>query len=223
MHTGGAPDIVVAWIAARQLGLITAAQLIAAGVGRGSIRWRLANGALHRVFRGVYLVGHAVPPPGAVEFAAVLACGHEAVVSHRSAVVVWRLGLPLVGEVEVTVAGRDCRSRAGLRVYQVQELRCRRSQYERRHPSHGASPHAHRLRVDHGPGGGGTCHRRGVRAQAGHRVRRSSTQQPGPPIGPAWPGPGDPRPAGWSETDTLRRRTGDAATDSSRWPPGAAH
>jgi very-short-patch-repair endonuclease len=122
MHTGGAPDIVVAWIAARQLGLITAEQLIAAGVGRGSIRWRLANGALHRVFRGVYLVGHAVPPPGAVEFAAVLVCGDETVVSHRSAVVVWRLGSPLVREVEVTVAGRDCRSRSGLRVYQVQEL-----------------------------------------------------------------------------------------------------
>jgi very-short-patch-repair endonuclease len=121
-HTGAGPDIVVAWIAARQLGLITAEQLIAAGVGRGSIRWRLANGALHRVFRGVYLVGHAVPVPGAFEFAAVLACGAGAVVSHRSAVGVWRLGPPLRGEVEVTVAGRDCRSRAGLRVYQVQEL-----------------------------------------------------------------------------------------------------
>ena len=90
VHTSSGPDIVAAWIAARQLGLITAGQLIAAGVGRGSIRWRLANGTLHRVFRGVYLVGHAVPPPGAFEFAAVLACGGGTVVSHHSAARLWR-------------------------------------------------------------------------------------------------------------------------------------
>jgi very-short-patch-repair endonuclease len=121
VHTG-APDVVVAWVAARQLGLITAEQLIAAGVGRGSIRWRLANGALHRVFRGVYLVGHAVPVPGALEFAAVLACGAGAVVSHRSAAALWRLLTPAGAEVGVTVVGRDCRSRAGLRVHRVQDL-----------------------------------------------------------------------------------------------------
>ena len=121
VHTGP-PDVVVAWIAARQLGLITAEQLIAAGVGRGSIRWRLANGTLHRVFRGVYLVGHAVPAQGAFEFAAVLACGAGAVVSHRSAAALWRVVTPAGREVEVTMVGRDCRSRIGLRVHQVQEL-----------------------------------------------------------------------------------------------------
>jgi len=121
VHTGP-PDAVVAWIAARQLGLITAEQLIAAGVGRGSIRWRLANGNLHRVLRGVYLVGHAVPADRALEFAAVLACGAGAVVSHRSAAALWRLVTPAGREVELTVVGRDCRSRVGLRVHRVQEL-----------------------------------------------------------------------------------------------------
>ena len=71
--------MVVAWVASRQLGLITAAQLHQAGVGRGSIEWRLANGQLHRVFRGVYLVGHAVLLAGALELAAVLACGDRRV------------------------------------------------------------------------------------------------------------------------------------------------
>jgi very-short-patch-repair endonuclease len=121
VHRGG-PDVVVAWVAARQLGLITAEQLIAAGVGRGSIRWRLANGALHRVFRGVYVVGHPVLAPGALEFAAVLACGAGAVVSHRSAAALWRLVTPAGREVELTVVGRDCRSRVGIRVHQVSEL-----------------------------------------------------------------------------------------------------
>jgi very-short-patch-repair endonuclease len=74
------------------------------------------------VFRGVYLVGHAVPPPGALEFAAVLACGTGTVVSHRSAAALWRLVTPVGGEVGVTVIGRDCRSRPGLRVHQVQTL-----------------------------------------------------------------------------------------------------
>jgi very-short-patch-repair endonuclease len=114
--------MVVAWVAARQLGLITAEQLIAAGVGRGSIRWRLANGVLHRVFRGVYLVGHSVPAPGAFEFAAVLACGPGVVVSHRSAAGLWRVTAPATAEVAVTVVGRDCRSRDGLRVHQVETL-----------------------------------------------------------------------------------------------------
>jgi very-short-patch-repair endonuclease len=122
VHSGGGPDRLVAWVAARQLGLITAEQLIAAGVGRGSIRWRLANGALHRVFRGVYLLGHSVPAPGAFEFAAVLACGPGVVVSHRSAAGLWRIAPPAGREAEVTVVGRDCRSRPGLRVHQVGTL-----------------------------------------------------------------------------------------------------
>jgi very-short-patch-repair endonuclease len=122
VHSGIGPDRAAAWVAARQLGLITAEQLIAAGVGRGSIRWRLANGALHRVFRGVYLVGHSVPAPGAFEFAAVLACGTGALISHRSAAALWGIAAPTKGTVELTVVGRDCRSRDGLQVHQIQAL-----------------------------------------------------------------------------------------------------
>jgi very-short-patch-repair endonuclease len=122
VHSGIGPDRVVAWVAARQLGLITAEQLTAAGVGRGSVRWRLANGALHRVFRGVYLVGHSVPAPGAVEFAALLACGTGALISHRSAAGLWGIAAPASGSVELTVVGRDCRSRDGLQVHQIQTL-----------------------------------------------------------------------------------------------------
>jgi very-short-patch-repair endonuclease/predicted transcriptional regulator of viral defense system len=122
VHSGLARDLIVAWIADRQLGLITAAQLRRAGVGRGSIEWRLANGLLHRVFRGVYLVGHGVPVAGAIEFAAVLAVGDGTLVSHRSAAALWGLARRPIGEVEVTVVSRDCRSRDGLRVHQVEQL-----------------------------------------------------------------------------------------------------
>jgi very-short-patch-repair endonuclease len=118
-------EVAIAWVAARQLGLITVAQLKAAGVGRGSIARRVANGQLHQVFRGVYLVGHPVPLPGALELGAVLACGEGSVVSHRSAARLWDLAKTSPAEVEVTVVGRDCRSRDGLRVHTVTRLDAR--------------------------------------------------------------------------------------------------
>lgn len=122
MQGGAGPDAAVAWVADHQLGLITTPQLHVAGVRRGSVEWRLATGTLHRRHRGVYLVGHAIPVPGAVELAAVLACGKRAFVSHRSAAALWRLASPPAGEVDLTVVARGCRSREGLRVHRVQSL-----------------------------------------------------------------------------------------------------
>ena len=60
--------------------------------------------------------------PGARELAAVLACGDDAVISHRSATALWRLVPPPEGDVEVTVVGRHCRSREGIRVYRSDQL-----------------------------------------------------------------------------------------------------
>src|SRR5690242_5451951 len=94
---GAGPDASVAWVADRQLGLITTPQLHVAGVRRGSVEWRLATGSLHRRHRGVYLVGHPIPVPGAVELAAVLACGERTLVSHRSAAGLWGLAGPAGG------------------------------------------------------------------------------------------------------------------------------
>src|SRR5690242_11078643 len=57
VQTNGGGDRAVAWIVAQQLGLITAAQLQLAGVGRGAIEARRLQGRVHRMYRGVYLVG----------------------------------------------------------------------------------------------------------------------------------------------------------------------
>ena len=119
---GAGPDAAVAWVADRQLGLITTPQLHVAGVRRGSVEWRLTTGTLHRRHRGVYLVGHGVPVPGAVELAAVLACGRRAFVSHRSAAALWRLASMPAGEVDLTVVARSCRSREGMVVHRVRAL-----------------------------------------------------------------------------------------------------
>src|SRR5689334_16516154 len=122
VHRNGTGGAAVEWVAARQLALITVAQLHATGVGRGGVRRRRENRSLHPMYRGVYLVGNPIPPPGAVELGAVLACGERTFVSHRSAVGLWDLAKPPADEVEVTVTARGCRSRPGLRVHQVPTL-----------------------------------------------------------------------------------------------------
>ena len=72
--------------------------------------------------RGVYLVGHPVPLPGALELGAVLACGERTLVSHHAAAALWELAKPPAGEVDVTVIARGCRSRPYLAVHQVETL-----------------------------------------------------------------------------------------------------
>jgi hypothetical protein len=108
----------IADIAMRQRGVVSVAQLRAVGVGRGAIAHRVASGRLHRVHKGVYLVGHAAAAPRARETAALIACGTDAVLSHRSAGAIWGLTRPWPGPVDVTV-GRDCGRRAGIRLHRV--------------------------------------------------------------------------------------------------------
>jgi very-short-patch-repair endonuclease len=115
-------DALIAELAARQYGVVSREQLLALGLSPDAIKYRLAKGLLHRLHRGVYLVGHPVPPPLALEMAAVLAFGGRAVISHRSAAKLWEL-LPYEGEdVEVTVVGCGLRRREGVRVHAVRSL-----------------------------------------------------------------------------------------------------
>ena len=78
-------DAVVA-LAARQFGVVSRRQLLRLGMSSGAIIAWLEQGRLHRIHRGVYLVGHPVPPPFAREQAALLAVGgDDAVLSHYTA------------------------------------------------------------------------------------------------------------------------------------------
>src|SRR4051794_30992404 len=84
-------DRVIATLAARQHGVVARWQLLDLDVTIEQIKWRVRVGRLHEIHRGVYLVGHKVPPSLAVEQAALLACGENAVLSHRSAANLWNL------------------------------------------------------------------------------------------------------------------------------------
>jgi Protein of unknown function (DUF559)/Transcriptional regulator, AbiEi antitoxin len=122
LHTPGDPQ--VAELARRQEGIVSAAQLLAVGLGRGAIKWRVRRGRLHPLHRGVYSVGHAALTPTARLWAAVLACGGPgtAVLSHRSAAAVWELMSSPGGPVDVTTL-REAYSTRAIRVHRTRTLR----------------------------------------------------------------------------------------------------
>lgn len=93
----------VAAIAARQHGVITTAQLTAAGVGPRGVAGRVGDGRLRRLHRGVFLVG-PLTGPWTREMAAVLACGDGAVLSHQAAASLWGIRRAWHGPVDVPVS-----------------------------------------------------------------------------------------------------------------------
>ncbi|HSJ26202.1 MAG TPA: DUF559 domain-containing protein [Longimicrobiales bacterium] len=112
-------DVVTDTIAAPQKCVVTRAQLLQAGMTSHAIDHAVRRGRLIPLYRGVYQVGPVLAPWGR-ELAAVLACGHGAVLSHRSAAVLWGM-LPTEpdGPVDVTVPGPRRVRLAGVRLHRV--------------------------------------------------------------------------------------------------------
>jgi len=110
MGAGSVPaPRVMARIAFRQHGVISRAQLFALGFGRAFVRDGLRDGRLHRLHAGVYALGHRRLTQQGVWLAAVLACGEDAVLSHRSAAALWHLAYLELGRVDVLIPGRGSR------------------------------------------------------------------------------------------------------------------
>lgn len=99
----------LAAMAQRQHGVVARRQLKALGIEDGAIKARLRIGQLHAVHRGVYSLGHRRLTIRGTWLAAVLACGDEALLSHRSAAALWGLMRTRRSPVEVT----SCRGRTG--------------------------------------------------------------------------------------------------------------
>jgi hypothetical protein len=118
MHPRDRPIVA---LAARQHGVVTTAQLAAAGVARRAVARRVAAGWLVPLHHGVYQVG-PVPAPHGREMAAVLAIGEDSALSYTTAAAVWGFVPPQRGDVHVTVARRGRRSRRGIRVHQTLSL-----------------------------------------------------------------------------------------------------
>jgi predicted transcriptional regulator of viral defense system len=100
-------DVIIAGHAANQHGMVSWRQLTDAGLGRGAIAHRARSGWLHRLYRGVFAVGHLPSSPEARWMAAVLACGDNAALSHTSGLAHWDLRASSDPKIDVTVATRN--------------------------------------------------------------------------------------------------------------------
>jgi very-short-patch-repair endonuclease len=120
---GANSDGVIAKIAARQHGVISAAQLAFAGLPPHGVTRRMQAGRLHRLHRAVYAVGHTRLSFEGRCIAAVLALGDGAVISHHSAAAVWGMLKPHSGPIALTVPGDGGRrKRAGITIHRSRSL-----------------------------------------------------------------------------------------------------
>ena len=111
----------IAALAAGQHGYVTRKQLLAMGVRAVAIDHRIARDRLIRVHAGVYAVGHVNATPVARAFAAVLACGNGALLSHGSAATLWGYNKYWDTPFEVTVT-KGHRRRPGITVHRSRTL-----------------------------------------------------------------------------------------------------
>lgn len=104
----------MARICAMQQGLITLEQLEARGLTRQAVSERVNSGRLHRIHRTVYSLTPRVMTQRGRFMAAVLACGPEAVLSHRSAAYLWGLVDSWEEPIDVTAPNRRGRTPGGI-------------------------------------------------------------------------------------------------------------
>ena len=123
MRRLSAPDLEIATLADRQQGVVARRQLRAIGLSASAIDRRLRSGRLHRLHHGVYAVGHRRVGAGGRRWAAVLACGDGAALSHRSAAIVWGMVPPGVeSRLHVTAPSRSGRELRAIRVHRPLRL-----------------------------------------------------------------------------------------------------
>jgi very-short-patch-repair endonuclease/predicted transcriptional regulator of viral defense system len=117
-------DALVGELGAAQHWVVTHEQLQGLGLGADSVGHRVKTGRLHPVYRGVYAIGRPALEQQGRWMAAVLACGDEALLSHRSAAALWGLARnPAEQEVEVVTPDAVLRGRPGIRVHRRADLR----------------------------------------------------------------------------------------------------
>jgi very-short-patch-repair endonuclease len=118
-----ASDAIVARLASAGQGVVSRAELLAAGLTVRQVEHRVATRRLHPVRRGVYAVGHRVLTVDGRWRAAVLSCGAGAVLSHATAAAAWDLRPVGGGSIHVTVPGLGGRlRRPGIKVHRSATL-----------------------------------------------------------------------------------------------------
>jgi very-short-patch-repair endonuclease len=112
----------LAELAKRQHGVVSIRQMTNfLGYSRSAVTRAAASGRLHRLYRGVYAVGHTDLSPQAQCLAAVLACGPGALLSHHSAAWLWGIARWSPLPVSVT-APNPRRTRPPIRLHHARAL-----------------------------------------------------------------------------------------------------
>ena len=106
----------------RQHGVVARRQLLDAGLSAEAVRWRIAEGRLHPVHRGVYAVGRPELTKEGRFMAAVLACGSEACLSHGSAGAHLKIRWAPPSPIHVSVLADVFRHPKGIRVHRRPSL-----------------------------------------------------------------------------------------------------
>jgi hypothetical protein len=111
----------VARVASECDGVLSIHQLRACGLDDHAIARRVRDGRLHRLYRGVYAVGHIGLTLRGRFRAAVLACGERAVLSHFAAAAFWGFWTWDARLIDVTI-GSGTRDIDGIRVHRSRTL-----------------------------------------------------------------------------------------------------
>ncbi len=98
-------DVATTRLARRQLGLVTRAQALAAGMSPDQVKRRLSAGIFVASQRGVYRLGGGPPTFEQQLLAACLSAAGRAVASHRGAAALWHLRGVKPEILEITVPG----------------------------------------------------------------------------------------------------------------------
>jgi very-short-patch-repair endonuclease len=113
----GASFVKAAEIAARQHGRITTEQLHGCGFTPKSIERGVQAGRLHRLHVNVFALGHLAPSREGDWHAAVLACGDEAALTHRSAATAFGIRDGVGPRIDVAIPHGSGRRRPGIAIH----------------------------------------------------------------------------------------------------------
>ena len=115
-------DRLLVALASRQHRAVATWQLLELGITADSIRRRVERRQLHRIHHGVYAVGTPELTRHGRWMAAVLACGRQALLSHRDAAALWGLIDYTQDVIDVTVPGSNRGRLAGIRRHGARSL-----------------------------------------------------------------------------------------------------
>jgi very-short-patch-repair endonuclease len=109
----------MARLAFAQHGVVSLSQLIGLGFGVRAVERRVRDGRLLKIHREVFAVGHRRLSQRSYWWAAILAYGDQALLSHRSAAALWELAKPRSSPIDVTAPSgwQGLRRREGIWIH----------------------------------------------------------------------------------------------------------